>query len=173
MGKRLDFGSRLNLSLDERVQAMAKSVWGAEFSSDELERLASAMVVRKVSQGETLFRESDPGDFMAILAGGMAKILKEGDDENDHVIAEIAEGACVGEMALVDGGKRSASVVVSKESVLLVLTVEAFEALGERDPRIWGLCLQRFARTLSTRLRRTSEEMVDIITLTGFESESY
>jgi CRP-like cAMP-binding protein len=173
MADRLDFGARLNLPLEGRTQALQKSTWGAEFSQDELERLASAMVARQMSQGETLFRESDNGDFMAILVDGMAKILKEGDDDLDHLIAEIGPGACVGEMALVDGGSRSASVIVSKESTLLVLTVDAFSALGERDPRIWGLCLQRFARTLSTRLRRTSEEMVDIITLTGYESESY
>ena len=173
MAQRLDFGTRVNLPLEERTQAMEKSTWGTEFNYEELERLASAVVVRKLSQGETLFRESDPGDFMAIIVDGMAKILKEGDDNNDHLIAEIGAGACVGEMALVDGGSRSASVIVSKESTLLVLTVEAFDALGQRDPRIWGLCLQRFARTLSARLRRTSEEMVDIITLTGYESESY
>jgi len=173
MAALLNFGTRVNLPLEERTRALQKSNWGAEFSFEELERLASAMVARKMAQGETLFRESDNGDFMAILVDGMAKILKEGDDDLDHLIAEIGPGACVGEMALIDGGSRSASVIVSKESTLLVLTVDAFSALGERDPRIWGLCLQRFARTLSTRLRRTSEEMVDIITLTGYESESY
>lgn len=173
MAQRLDFGARVNLPLVERAEAMQKSSWGSEFSGTELEKLASAVVVRRLSSGETLFRESDPGDFMAILVDGMAKILKEGDDNNDHLIAEIGAGACVGEMALVDGGSRSASVIVSKETTMLVLTVDAFAALGQREPRIWGLCLQRFARTLSARLRRTSEEMVDIITLTGYEDESY
>ena len=87
-----------------------------------------------LSSGETL-AESDPGDFMAILVDGMAKILKEGDDNNDHLIAEIGAGACVGEMALVDGGSRSASVIVSKETTMLVLTVDAFAALGQREPK--------------------------------------
>ena len=76
---------------------------------------------------------------MAILVDGMAKILKEGDDDLDHLIAEIGPGACVGEMALVDGGSFCKCDCESKGSTLLVLTVDAFAALGERDPRIWGL----------------------------------
>ena len=173
MGNTLAFGKRINWPLEDRVRALEASEWSEEFDLEQLDRLASAVIVRELSQGDTLFREGDSGNFVAILANGMAKVLKEGDDDMDHLIAEVGSGACLGEMALVDGRSHSASVVVSKSSVLLILTVEAFQALGQREPRIWGLLLQRFARSLSERLRRTSEEMVEIITHTGFDDERY
>jgi len=173
MSNTLAFGQRVKWPLEDRVKALGESEWSAEFDHDQLDRLASAVVVRELGQGDTLFREGDPGYFVAILAQGMAKVLKEGDDDMDHLIAEVGAGSCLGEMALVDHRPRSASVIASRTSVMLILTVEAFQALGKKEPRIWGLLNQRFARSLSERLRKTSEDMVEIITNTGFDSERY
>ena len=166
-------GTVLGMSDTQRTEALQATGWASGLDPSGLEVLATFMTAYELPAGTTIFREGDPGSFMLLVVDGSAKVLKEGDDDYDHVLAELYAGSALGEMTLVDGERRSASVITAKKTQILVLTSESFENLGTDHPRIWGLVLAKLARQLSSRLRATSDDLVDVIAATGFEDERY
>jgi len=166
-------GTALEMSDLERAELLDKTGWVPDFDWSALKTLAGFMNVYDFSPGITIFREGDPGYFMMLVVSGSVKVLKEADDGYDHVIAELFAAAPVGEMTLVDGENRSASIVTGRDTQILSMTNDSFEALGRHHPRIWGQILRKIAGLLSARLRKTSEDLVDVIAATGFDDERY
>lgn len=102
--------------------------------------------------GATLFREGDPADALYAVTHGRLAVLRRDDEGNDIVLAEIGPGETVGEMAMVTGEPRSATVVALRDTTLGRLAKPAFEALLERHPR----AMLSLTRLMVTRLRRTN-----------------
>jgi NTE family protein len=100
---------------------------------------------------ETLFREGDVGDSLYLLVHGRL-IVSVSVNNREHVIGEIARGELVGEMAVLSGEPRSATVRAARDSDLLRFSTRAFERVVEKDPRVMTLV----ARRLIERLRRVN-----------------
>lgn len=86
-------------------------------------------------KGHTIFKEGDPGDSMYIILGGTVEIsLGEGDDH--QVIAFLGEGDFFGEMAIISGDSRSATVKTLKETRLLPIGRETFTRTISQSPEL-------------------------------------
>jgi len=103
---------------------------------------------------DTVFRQNVPGAEMYIIYSGKVNILLEGThDEAPRLLATIGPGQFFGEMALVDGGPRSASAVAAEENTrLLVLDRARLLELFRQRPEI-GLSM---VQTLCQRIRQTN-----------------
>ena len=98
--------------------------------------------------GHTLFRQGDPGESLYALVSGRVLIRAESDGE-EVIIGEAGRGETIGEMALLTGEPRSATVVAIRDTVLVRLPRDAFDRLLEDHPRMaLGL-----SRLLVERLR--------------------
>ena len=85
--------------------------------------------LRKYRPGETLIKEGDrPGDAY-ILHSGALEVLKHTGGGKDAKIAEVAPGSLVGEMALLTGFARTATVKAKAEAEVFVLTPRDFHML--------------------------------------------
>ena len=73
----------LNWENDEKADALDKTRWAHDFEWSELEILAGYMLAVEFSEGAVLFREREPGSFMALLLNGEASVIKEGSDDLD------------------------------------------------------------------------------------------
>ena len=153
----------LNWESDEKADALDKTRWAHDFAWSDLEILAGYMLAVEFSEGAVLFREREPGSFMALLLNGEASVIKEGSDDLDHAIATIKPGTSIGEMAMIDGESRSATIIMSKESKILMLDEEDFSDMYENDIRVWALLHRKLARLLSQRLRATSGRLLDAL----------
>ncbi len=94
-------------------------------------------------RGTVLVREGDPGDSLCIIVEGVVDILKD-----DHVVAQLKAGDYFGELSLIDGEPRSATVVAVEDVVLLTLSSSAFDSLLS-DP----FFCRGILRSLSARFR--------------------
>ncbi|MBD3307319.1 cyclic nucleotide-binding domain-containing protein [candidate division KSB3 bacterium] len=99
----------------------------------------------------TIFRIDDPGDCMYIIKSGEVKVVA-GTDDTGEVLAYLGRGNYFGEMALLTGEARSASVITVMDSELFMLTKEEFDFLLAKHPTI-ALSL---SHVLSQRLRDIS-----------------
>jgi MFS family permease len=92
----------------------------------ELERLARGLTPASVAAGTTLIREGDPGDAAYLIADGELEVSVEG-----TLLATLGRCDLVGEIALIRGGARTATVVAHNEARIYELDQETFlEAVG-------------------------------------------
>lgn len=126
----------------------------AELPREVLARLVSEFDEVELSAGQTVFSRGDPGDALYVVVNGAVEVQRGGQGER---VAVLGPDDCVGEMALVTGDPRSATVVTLSDARLLRLDKERFRALSERYP----VFLRELARVLCRRIARTSEEVAE------------
>ena len=113
--------------------------------------LRSLLSTRDIVTGTALFRAGDDGDAMYLIESGRVRIAVTDEDENEIVLAELARGDFFGEMAIIDGKKRSADAVIIEDARLAVLSRDNFLRFIRNTPMV---ALEMLSATFS-RLRTT------------------
>ncbi len=112
---------------------------------------------KNFSRGTVLFHEGDPGREMFILQKGKVQVRKKV-GKVEKVLAELSDGEFFGEMALLLGMDRSATVEVIEDSKILVISPGTFESLLRSSPEIALKMLKKMAlrlRALDDKLDST------------------
>ena len=122
----------------------------------EVQEFAKHFKVYKLSAGDMLFSEGDPESYMGVLIKGKLAVLKPDANGNPLKISEIRPGKTVGEMSLIDGQPRSASIQVAEESFVMILYQGKFNDILEYHPKLGVKLLMYVMRLMSARLRMTS-----------------
>lgn len=120
------------------------------------ERVRGRLLERIYAAGDTVFAEGDPGDSVYFIVEGAVQVLRKTESGRPRLLAHIRDGWLVGEMAILDRGPRSATVLAVGKTRMACLRLVDFEALLSDDPVTASLMLRRVARMLSLRLRKTS-----------------
>lgn len=95
-------------------------------------------------EGASVVREGEPGDSFYILLAGQAKVVQK----NGKVVNRLLPGDSFGEISLLDGGERTASVVGETPLVLLELKRAAFHRMLREEPGIAVKMLEYLASML-------------------------
>lgn len=102
-------------------------------SPDEIKRLLDAMETYRFDKDNFIINEGDAGDAMYILREGSAKVVKPSED--GKVLAHLKPGAVFGELALLTGEKRAASVIASESASVFRLGKKDFDQIIETSPK--------------------------------------
>ena len=116
-------------------------------------RLFQDATPRHVTAGEALFHAGDPGDGCYRLEHGLLKVVITSPRGEERILAILGPGAIAGELSVIDGGPRSASVFAVKECDLSFVRRAAFEEYAQQHPEISRFLLD----VLAARLRETDE----------------
>jgi CRP/FNR family transcriptional regulator/CRP/FNR family cyclic AMP-dependent transcriptional regulator len=125
----------------------------SELGAGELEALSRAFSPRSCPGGSPVIRESEPGDFFFVLLRGEVKVFVDSPDGREVVLSHLQAGDFFGEMALLEGETRSASVTALSDCDLAVLARADFFAVLARDFSL----TRRILQTLSSRLRKAND----------------
>ena len=126
----------------------------------DLEPLQAILTRREFASGATICREGDDGDCMWLLAkGGVSVRIVLPDGRGDRRVASLARGTTIGEMALVESARRSATIVVDEDVVCYELSRSGFDLLLNKYPAIATRILGNLSRELARRLRRTTQDL--------------
>ncbi|AZL67550.1 cyclic nucleotide-binding domain-containing protein [Pseudomonas oryziphila] len=106
-----------------------------------------------ISEGQTIFSEGDAGTFMCILHRGVVSVRKTDSAGALVEIATLRKGRAFGEMAVLDGERRSATCVAASDCQLLTLGKDSLEKMLMDAPRIAARIIRALAVALSKRLR--------------------
>ncbi|MBN1822843.1 MAG: cyclic nucleotide-binding domain-containing protein [Endomicrobiales bacterium] len=98
--------------------------------------------------GETVFKAGQEGKALYIVKTGEVKVSRDGKE-----VCRLGSGEFFGEMALLEEIPRTATVVTSKESQLLLIYKVRFDELAEDTPRTGVMLLRNLASILSARIR--------------------
>lgn len=99
--------------------------------------------------GQVLVREGDPTDGVYVVVSGRLRAFTQDADGNEHPLSEIAPGESIGEIGVILGEPRTASVRAIRDSELVKLSVAEFEQVTGQYPQL----MTGIARTLIRRLR--------------------
>lgn len=126
----------------------------SHLASDQLARVAAAGSTRAMQPETLIFERGDPADNLYALLDGTVRIYLRDDDGNETTLATLEAGGYFGEMALLDGGARSASARTVGACEFFVLGRDAFLALLTSSPAI----LSRIFSDLTGKTRETSQK---------------
>ncbi|MEZ4335271.1 MAG: cyclic nucleotide-binding domain-containing protein [Sandaracinaceae bacterium] len=138
----------------EALEALRRAALFATFRDEDLAQLGHALARRDVRAGGTIVREGDRGRAMFLLARGRAHVESGGID-----LGALGPGEVFGEIALIVGTTRTASVIADEDCVLMVLDQEAFEAFAVEHPTLALGMLRHIVETSSARLARMNESL--------------
>ncbi|HUS66660.1 MAG TPA: cyclic nucleotide-binding domain-containing protein, partial [Kofleriaceae bacterium] len=121
----------------QRLWALRATLLFDDIDGEQLDALAVRANEIELAKGETVVAEGDPGDALFVVMNGVVAVEREG-----KVVAQLGAGQAFGELALVDGLPRVASVKTEAKSKLLRLPRDTFDAALAEYPEI-GLGLVR------------------------------
>ncbi|MEZ4332381.1 MAG: Crp/Fnr family transcriptional regulator [Myxococcota bacterium] len=129
----------------------------AELDDRELDRLIAATTTKRLAAKDVLFHKGDAGNQLYGILAGALKAVGVGVDGQDVVFSLMGPGEVIGEIALLDGEPRSATVIAVEATTLVTLHRRDFLPFLEAHPS----ASVALARTLAARVRRLSERTED------------
>lgn len=111
-------------------------------------------------KGAYVFKEGAHGGYLFFIVSGDVDVIKQFDTAK-HTIATLGPGRSVGEMSLIDGSPRSATVRAKTQLQLIVLKREDFNKLNEENPAVANKVLMGIASLLSSSLRETNNKFTE------------
>jgi CRP/FNR family transcriptional regulator, cyclic AMP receptor protein len=133
-----------NFRMDDKIKTLGTVGLFSGCSKKELQSVARLCTPLSVEEGFVLTTEGTPGQECFVIADGKARVTIGG-----KKVGEVGPGECVGEMALLDGGPRTATVTAESPMNTYVLSVSEFRSLLDVSPII----LRKIAISLAQRLR--------------------
>lgn len=116
-----------------------------------------------VTSGEYVFKENDSGDTLYIVEKGTVSLKKLIINDYEKTLFVATEGLVFGEFSFIDGKERSASAFAEKDSALLSLKREDFEAFIKEHPLTGAKLYNNLLGTIARRLRMTNDAYRDAI----------
>jgi CRP-like cAMP-binding protein len=141
---------------EQLVQFLKNVKLFAELSPESLGKLGRCLKVAEFPPSEVIVREGAPGVSMYVIKSGLVEVRKKDPATGiDFLVAQLAEGSAVGEMSLLTGKPRSATVTTVQPTVVFTLTRADFRNLLTQHPEIsLGL-----ARILAERLEESTKQV--------------
>src|ERR1700746_565667 len=113
-----------------------------------LSELFEGAVEHKLRDGEVLFRAGDVGDGCYRIQKGLVKVVVTSQQGEERIISLLGPDAIVGELSMIDGGSRSASVVAIADCSLSFLSRAKFQTYIDSHPELTSYLMKTLARRL-------------------------
>src|SRR3954467_12613552 len=143
------------MSPGESVELLSRVPLFSELSPEELERISRVSVARSFPAGVRVFHEGDHSDACYLVRMGDLRVTREHSDGRAIALATLGPGDIFGELAMLDGKARSASVETLAESELLALPAGDMRRLLADRPEI----SVKLIAALTRSLRETNERV--------------
>ncbi|MEW6750903.1 MAG: Crp/Fnr family transcriptional regulator [Candidatus Latescibacterota bacterium] len=139
-------------------------------SEKELKALAAVTVSRSFGRDSFIILAEEEGDTLFVIREGQVKVSILSADGREVILSLLGPGSVFGELSLLDGKPRSANVVATEDTALIMLRRADFLQLIRRVPQI-GIAL---LAELASRLRRTDRQIegLALLDVTGRISDT-
>ena len=139
------------MARDEKIDLLRTVPLFHGLRDRELERISALADIIDLPADRRIMSQGERGAEMFVLVSGQARVERDG-----AVLADRGPGEVLGEIALLDGGPRTATVTLTEPSRLLVLARREFQALLDEFPDVRLHVLE----TVAHRLRSLDHEAV-------------
>ncbi len=145
------------LSPTQKRELLARQDLFRKLSERELDDLVRAVQLRRVEARETLCHKGDPGNQLFLIVDGVLKAQTTSAGGDDIVFSIMGPGEMFGELALMRGGKRTATVVAIRDSQLIVIDRRELFPFLRRNPD----AALKVLEVLAARVERLTAKVED------------
>jgi CRP-like cAMP-binding protein len=121
----------------------------SELSKRHVKRIAELMDEERYHEGAKIVREGEDGDSMYVLVEGQADVVRD-----DRTVDRLLPGDFFGEISLLDGGPRTATIVADTPITVYAIRRGPFNRMLSQEPEIASKVLTALARRLRFMIRR-------------------
>jgi CRP/FNR family transcriptional regulator, cyclic AMP receptor protein len=143
----------------EGTMLLKQCVLFKDLSHDEIQKLQSIARIQKFTKDSIIFNRGDLGRSLYLILQGSVRVSVILDDIGEEILAMLKDGSHFGEMALVDEGPRSATVIAQDDTILLRLDKDEFEKVMISDRDMELKILRNMVRAFSSRIRDTDQSL--------------
>lgn len=124
----------------------------------EVEKLEALATRTRFPSGTAIFFQDDPSDSLYVVLSGSAKVFRTSEDGRDRILMILRPGDAVGELAMIEGLPRSATVQTLEDTEMLALSRKDFESFAREHPDF----LWKLLQSMAARLRMINEDVLDL-----------
>jgi CRP-like cAMP-binding protein len=129
--------ARKKADASERIKLLATCDLMRHLPAEQIEQILPCIADLHLKAGEILFNAGDPGDALYIVARGKVDVLRsQGAADSGDAIAQVGVGHAFGEMSLLSGGPRTATIRAAEDTELMKIDKDDFDQLVAADPRL-------------------------------------
>ncbi len=150
--------------MDLKIQALKNVNLFSMLSDSELKEIAALAKSRCYKKNRIIFHQGDPGNVLFVLLSGLVKIFIDHEDGRESILKIVYEKDFFGEMSLLDGEYRSATITALEDSEALLISREDFIGIIKRCK---SFTLNILA-ALSRRVRSADEKIFDLTFLDAY-----
>ncbi len=136
----------------------------AEFDDSELKRIQNICEKSSFKPGACAFHEGDPGDSLIIIRLGTIRLTKKTASGEEEVLTMLGSGAYVGEMALFDKSRRSATGTPIENTEILRIPYDSLQKLLDAHIAMAAKFYKALAMGISRRLNFMNEDFATLKT---------
>ncbi len=108
--------------------------------------------IQYMKKGQVVFNEGSRSDYAFIIEDGQVEVSRKRKDGNIEVVDILGRNDIFGEMGMIDGRPRSATVTALENSKFTMITRDDLNAMTRKDPKAWV----PIVKAMSARLRRST-----------------
>jgi predicted acylesterase/phospholipase RssA/CRP-like cAMP-binding protein len=161
-------GSIEQHTIDELIPTIRDIEIFSNLPKDIHGEIAKHIETFELAPNEVLVRQGEDAKSLFILLAGRLSVVLKDQNDSEQVVADLQPGSIVGEIALVVGGKRSATVIGSEASTMGVLSANALNRLMNRYPEV----VSNIMSIASRRLREGQLALHLVRLYEGFDAAS-
>lgn len=140
-----------SIDVDQLVAFLRATPLFARVGHDVVREIAPQLEQLRYAAGALVIREGEAGDALYLVVRGQLRAVSHGQDGAEIFLNEIEAGEGVGEIALLTGERRTATVYASADAELVRVSREQFDLLGQRHPA----AAQAISDAIVQRLQQT------------------
>ncbi|WP_375689792.1 glutaminase A [Pseudooceanicola sp. LIPI14-2-Ac024] len=158
-----DFEDRLLAAADaggaDKGFSLARSEIFRGLAPDEIALLEAAASTHSYAEGDYIVTHGAEAKAFYLVASGLVSITIPAGDGSTRRISTVGPGQTFGEMAMLDGGPRSASAVATGPVICHAFAIEAIRDIAAERPQVYSVILGNVVHSISDRLRAANEQI--------------
>lgn len=156
----------MSVTVEQQVKFLRAVPLLKGFEESLIAALCTSMQFKKAKAGSLLCQEGGPGNGCFIITSGECEVFT-GVHPHEQVLCTLGLTSVIGEVSLIDSGKRSASVRCKSDVSYFLLSRDDFERLLNSRNKAGMRLLDNIVKVLSTRVRSVNQKYTDLFSKQG------
>ena len=147
-----------NVTADQELKELQSSTLFSSFEREALVEIVASTELRAYDEGDIIVTEGEPGSSLFLIVGGTIKVFTRSDDGGNLQLAELGPGDFFGEVSLLSGKPRTATITVRTPVTAIELDRASVDRIAENHPEVMKVledfCERRAKDAVEAVMRR-------------------